>query len=72
MACSSVRASHARVAGWQPGDASPDVIPRLQFENEILREEVRQLRAAVQVYSAVAARLSDRQRFNVVDFHGTI
>jgi hypothetical protein len=72
MACSSVRASGARVAGWQPGEASTDVIPRLEFENEILREEVRQLRAAVKVYSAVAERLSDRHRFNGVDFHGTI
>jgi hypothetical protein len=72
MSRSSVRASHASASGWQPGDASADAIPRLRFENETLREEVRQLRAAVQVYAEVAARLAARQRFAGRAFHGTL
>jgi predicted aconitase len=72
MSCYFGAPSHAPVFGLQPGDAAADAIPRLQFENEALREEVRQLRAAVQLYSEVATRLAARQRFTARDFHGTL
>jgi hypothetical protein len=72
MPCISMGPSHAPASGWQPGDPPADAIPRLQLENEILREEVRQLRASVQVYSELAARLAARQRFAARDLHGTL
>jgi hypothetical protein len=72
MSCSSERAYHAPVSGRQPDGPPVDVIRRVHRENEILREEVRQLRAAIQVYSELAARLAARQQFIAREFHGTL
>jgi hypothetical protein len=41
-------------------------------ENEALREEVRQLRAAIHVYSELADRLDVQRRYAARDFHGTL
>jgi hypothetical protein len=45
---------------------------RLRRENETLREEVRQLRAAIHVYSELADRLDVQRRYAARDFHGTL
>jgi hypothetical protein len=65
-------------ASYSPGsdrlsrEPQAAVILRLRRENEALREEVRQLRAAIHVYSELADRLDVRRRRAARDFHGTL
>jgi hypothetical protein len=48
------------------------IILRLSSENEILTEEVLQLRAAIRVYMEWAARLSQRQNRSTGESYGTL
>lgn len=53
-------------------DLIAEVILRLSGENEALSEEVRQLRAALQLFTEWAARISDRQSRIAGGLYGTL
>lgn len=73
MACLRGKAvSYARASNRQAREPQAAVILRLRRENEALREEVRQLRAAIHVYSELADRLDVRRRYAARDSHGTL
>jgi hypothetical protein len=49
-----------------------EFVPRLKLEVDTLTEEVRQLRAACQIYSELVSRLIARLRPATGEFHGTV
>lgn len=56
------RDSHQPLQSTSAEHQLRDTIAMLRDEEETLREEIRQLRAAVQIYNEVAARLAQRTR----------
>jgi hypothetical protein len=68
----SYLASAAHSHAYRNDDVIADVILQLSRENDELAEEVLQLRAAVQIYSELADRLSVRQRHVARGSHGTL
>jgi hypothetical protein len=71
MACISASAAHSPASRQRCDDTIAKVILQLSSENEALTEEVRQLRAAIQVYSALAERLRGNQGAGR-GYHGTV
>jgi UDP-N-acetylglucosamine enolpyruvyl transferase len=72
MACIPAGKVQSQSSTTQFSDRVIQVIAALQRENDILMEEVRQLRATVHIYSALAARLSARQASTVGGLHETV
>jgi hypothetical protein len=72
MASLFASAAHSHAYRQRSDDVIADVILQLSRENDELAEEVLQLRAAVQIYSELADRLSGRQHHTSRGSHGTL
>ena len=72
MACTTVGAFYSPTSAKATGDDAGEHIPRLLREVESLTEEVRQLRAACNIYSELVSRLVARQMPIKGELHGTV
>jgi hypothetical protein len=72
MTSISGEANRSPASSRRPRDPQASIVLRLSRENEVLREEVRQLRAAIHVYSELATRLDAQRQYEARDLRGTL